>query len=164
MLTTVVVELGNPSLYTVSVPDIVELMVNVMVVPGSRKVVLVDELDELDLMTVQKVVSSGKSTLKEADEMATKALSARHNLILNAVKEQWYNPSIAEAGDKKRAGRGMLREEIPQLQNWLRADSPSSPPLSFWERKLREFFAWQEWDSTKSIDCSNTYRFSDAHA
>lgn len=83
MLTTVVVELGNPLLYTVSSPDIVELMVNVMVVTGSRLVVLVDELDELDPTTVQKVVSSGMSTLKEADEMAAKALSAGHNFILN---------------------------------------------------------------------------------
>lgn len=86
MLTTVVVELGNPLLYTVSSPDIVELMVNVMVVTGSRLVVLVDELDELDPTTVQKVVSSGMSTLKEADEMAAKALSAGHNFILNTVK------------------------------------------------------------------------------
>lgn len=83
MLTTVVVELGNPLLYTVSSPDMVELMVNVMVVTGSRRVVLVDELD---LMTVQKVVSPGMPMLKEADERAAKALSARHNFILNTVQ------------------------------------------------------------------------------
>lgn len=83
MLTTVVVELGNPLLYTVSVPDIVELIVNVMVVTGSTRVVLVVELG---LMTVQKVVSPGPSLLKEADETAAKALSARHNFILNAIQ------------------------------------------------------------------------------
>lgn len=88
MLMTVVVELGNPLLYTVSVPDIVELMVNVMVVTGSRRVVLVDELDELDLMTVQKVVSPGMASLKEAEEIAAKALSARHNFILDTVKKR----------------------------------------------------------------------------
>lgn len=110
---TVVVELASPLLYTVRVLDKVASMVIVMVVSpsvrlvsdsvviaservvttGSQRVVVTGpEIVVLGcesrLTRVRKVVSSGILMLEEADETAARALSTKHDFILEAARYQ----------------------------------------------------------------------------
>jgi hypothetical protein len=110
MVKIVVVELASPLLYTVRVLDKVASIVIVMVVIGSVRFVSDSVVSDsemvvttgvqsvvvtspvsvvlgsfLGLIKVQRVVSLEIPMMEEADEIAAKVLTTRHDFILRAV-------------------------------------------------------------------------------